>query len=141
ILRKARSAKGEAWRQICWRNVEPGIRLEDICDGFGIDSDGIANGTDLICKCDFQSMERIARVLDHFRSRNRDFKNARRQEAVQVSHRRGQGGVVCADNGERRIEEIRNGSSFTKELGIETHLEVASGRSEEHTSELQSRGH
>ena len=100
------------------------VRLEYVTHDLRIRTRFSADRTDLVSEGDFQSMERIARILDHFRGWNWNQIKRSGQKIVQVANRGSLGGIVSADNRKWRIEKIVDGSAFPQELWIETYEEI-----------------
>jgi len=86
----------------------------------------LQNRTDFVRKSDFQRMKRIAGILDHFRCWNLSFIHAGRKEAVQLPDWSCLNRIARADDCKGRIEEIGNGCTFAKKLGVEADQEIAS---------------
>src|SRR5438477_3285267 len=80
--------------------------------------------TNLICKANLNSMERVARVLNHFGLSNGGLLDRCGDTGKQLCNRVGRVSVGCSEDRERRMKEIRNCCGFTHELRVHTHVEV-----------------
>src|SRR5437588_9447187 len=68
VFRQARPAEGEAWLEISPGDIELGVLADEIHHFERIDTERLAKPCGLVRKRDFQSVEIVAAILDHFRS-------------------------------------------------------------------------
>ena len=127
ILRQTGTAERKSGRKIGWRNIQPRIGGENFRDFFRVDSDGLAQSSQLIRESHFHGVECVARIFDHFGGGEGCFVHGPRDSFIEISQRRHVAFARGAKHGERRVEEISESSPFANKFRVIENREIGSG--------------
>src|SRR4030095_5867862 len=119
VLGKARTAEREARLEVVRRDIQLLIAAEDLHDFVAVDADSLAEVADLVGKDDFHRMPRVACVLHHLGNADTRRVQRRLNPVVKGPRRCRIPGMVVADQCERRMLEVLQRRSFSKEFGID----------------------
>ena len=84
----------------------------------------LADIPDFVCEANFQPVEAVAGVLDHFRYAHGHHMHRRFQSGIQSSHRIRSLHAVGTDQRKGRVEEILDRRPFAQKLRIAADAEV-----------------
>src|SRR5467141_2370212 len=108
ILREAGTAESEAWRKICGRNVEFGVRCKNLRDRVRVDAEMLAHGSHFVGEADFQRVITVGKILDHFGDGDGRLVKSSWSVLVKFEKRRQVTGIAGSENGVWRVQEVGN---------------------------------
>ena len=124
VLRQARAAEREARLQVIRREVQLVVLAEDVHHLVAVDADALAQVADLVGEDHLHRVPRVARVLHHLGDADAGAEERRLDVLVERLGRRRVGGVVVADQRQRRMAEVLERRSLAQELGVDRDAEA-----------------
>src|SRR3954469_5326439 len=124
VLRQARSAERKPRLQVIRRQVQLLVAAKNVHHFVAVDLELLAQVADLVREHHLQRVPGVARVLHHLGDTDAGADQRRVDRLIQRDGAAGVGGVVVADQSQRRLAEILERRALAEELGVDRHAEA-----------------
>ena len=124
VLGQARAAEGEPRLEVVGRKVQLLVAAEDVHHLVAVDVELLAQVADLVREHHLERMPGVARVLHHLGDADAGADERRVDRLVERDRAARVGGVVVADQGQRRLAEILERRPLAQELRVHRDAEA-----------------